>query len=497
MAQPIQKIVIVGGGTAGWMAAAALSKFLDGKQVSVRLVESDAIGTVGVGEATVPGIKYFNRQLGVAEHDFMRATQATFKLGIEFKDWYTEGDSFFHPFADYGVPINGTSFYQHWLSLHKTGYSGKLESFCLSTQLALKNRFAMPDPEPVTPLTQYNYAYHFDASLYAKFLRQYAESRGVERVEGIISQVVVDEASGFIRAVQLRDGNSLHAELFIDCSGFKGLLIEETLHTGYEDWSRWLPCNSAVAMQTENAEEPVPYTRSTAREAGWLWRIPLQHRAGNGYVYCDNYISDQKAIETLKHHVTGRFLTEPKVIKFTTGVRKQFWNKNCVALGLASGFLEPLESTSISLIQTGIDKLLNHFPDAEFSPELRDEANRLNLLEYARLRDFLILHYKSSRRQDSQFWRDVQVMEVPEMLAHKIERFRQDGSLISYEQETFQDASWISMYNGFNIVPGKSVLALDADEQDALTRMLNKMKSAIAAGVEYAPSHYEFLKTMN
>lgn len=497
MAQPIQKIVIVGGGTAGWMAAAALSKFLDGKRVSIRLVESDAIGTVGVGEATVPGIKYFNRQLGVAEHDFMRATQATFKLGIEFKDWYTEGDSFFHPFAGYGVPINGKSFYQHWLSLHKTGSSEKLESFCLSTQLALKSRFAMPDPEPLTPLTQYNYAYHFDASLYAKFLRQYAESRGVKRVEGIISQVVVDDESGFIRAVRLRDGNSLDGELFIDCSGFKGLLIEETLHTGYEDWSRWLPCNSAVAMQTENAEEPVPYTRSTAREAGWLWRIPLQHRAGNGYVYCDNYISDQKAIETLKHHITGRFLTEPKVIKFTTGVRKLFWNKNCVALGLASGFLEPLESTSISLIQTGIDKLLNHFPDAEFSPELRDEANRLNLLEYARLRDFLILHYKSSRRQDSQFWRDVQVMEVPEMLAHKIERFRQDGSLISYEQETFQGASWISLYNGFNIVPAKSVLALDAEEQDALTRILNKMKSAIAAGVEHAPSHYEFLKTMN
>lgn len=497
MAQPIQKIVIVGGGTAGWMAAAALSKFLEGRPTKIHLIESDAIGTVGVGEATVPGIKYFNRQLGIAEHDFMRATQATFKLGIEFKDWYTEGSSFFHPFADYGMPINGQSFYQHWLASHKAGYSGALESFCLSTQLALKGRFAMPDPEPVTPLTQYNYAYHFDASLYAKFLRNYAEARGVVRVEGTISEVVLDKDSGFIKAVRLADGLSLDGELFIDCSGFKGLLIEESLHTGYDDWSHWLLCNSAIAMQTENAEETVPFTRSTAHKAGWLWRIPLQHRAGNGYVYCSHYISDQTAIETLEQQVRGRFLTTPKVIKFTTGVRKQFWNKNCVALGLASGFLEPLESTSISLIQTGIDKLLNHFPDSDFRPELRDESNRLNALEYARLRDFLILHYKSSRRQDSQFWRDVQAMDVPEMLAHKIECFKKDGSLVSYEQETFQDASWISMYNGFNIIPDKSMLSLVPQEREALVHMLDKMKSAIAAGVTHAPSHLEFLKTMN
>lgn len=497
MGHPIQKIVIVGGGTAGWMAAAALSKFHEGKPISIRLIESDAIGTVGVGEATVPGIKYFNRQLGVTEHDFMRATQATFKLGIEFKDWYTQGSSFFHPFADYGMPINGQSFYQHWLLLQKKGYSAPLESFCLSTQLAQQNKFSMPDPEPVTPLTQYNYAYHFDASLYARFLRNYAEVRGVERVEGRISKVELNEDSGFIKSVHLANGAAVEAELFIDCSGFRGLLIEEALHTGYEDWSHWLPCNSAVAMQTENAEEPVPFTRSTAHKAGWLWRIPLQHRAGNGYVYCSDYISDQQATETLERHVTGRALTTPKVIKFTTGVRRLFWNKNCVALGLASGFLEPLESTSISLIQTGIDKLLNHFPDSDFRSELRDQANQLNLLEYARLRDFLILHYKSSKRQDSPFWLDVQSMSIPDMLANKVERFKADGSLLSYEQETFQDASWISMYNGFSIQPTSTKLSLATDQLEALQRMLDKMRNAISAGVEHAPSHYEFLKTMS
>ena len=445
MARPIQKIVIVGGGTAGWMAAAALSQYLSGQQVRIQLIESDAIGTIGVGEATVPGIKYFNRQLGVSEYDFIRATQATFKLGIEFKGWYTEGSSFFHPFADYGVPINGQSFYQHWLQLHKNGYASTLESFCLSTQLALNSKFSMPDIESKSPLTQYNYAYHFDASLYAKFLRNYAEAKNVERIEGMISSVILDKDTGFVKSVHLVDGTVIDGELFIDCSGFKGLLIKEALQTGYEDWSHWLPCNSAVAMQTENVEQPVPYTISTARDAGWQWKIPLQHRAGNGYVYCDHYITDQQAIDTLEKQAAGRALTDPRVIKFTTGVRKQFWNKNCVALGLASGFLEPLESTSISLIQTGIEKLLNHFPDTDFRPELRDEANRLNLLEYARLRDFLILHYKANKRSSSQFWLDVQAMSIPDALVEKIKQFSADGNLVSYEQETFRDSSWISM----------------------------------------------------
>ncbi len=496
MARPIQKIVILGGGTAGWMAAAALSKFLEGKDASVQLVESDAIGTIGVGEATVPGIKYFNRQLGVNERDFIRETQATFKLGIEFRDWYAQGSSFFHPFADYGMPINGQSFYQHWLALHKQGYTGKLEDFCLSTQLALNGRFSLPDAESGTPLTDYNYAYHFDASLYAKFLRSYAEARGVQRFEGMIASVEQDTDSGFIKRLILEDGRILDGELFIDCSGFKGILIEKTLQTPYENWSHWLPCNSAVAMQTENAENPVPYTRSTAHEAGWLWKIPLQHRAGNGYVYCSNYISDQHAIDTLERNVTGRALTTPRVIKFTTGVRQEFWNKNCVALGLASGFLEPLESTSISLIQTGIDKLLNHFPDSDFSPELRDEANRLNLLEYARLRDFLILHYKASKRGDTAFWRDVQSMDIPEMLAQKIERFRLDGALLNYDQETFKDPSWISMYNGFNIIPTKPKLSLSGVQLESLAQMLDKMRSAIASGLDYAPLHHEFLSTL-
>jgi tryptophan halogenase len=496
MSQQIQKIVIVGGGTAGWMAAAALSKFLKGKSVDIKLIESDEIGTVGVGEATVPGIKQFNQQLEIKETEFIKATQATFKLGIEFKDWYKKGHAFFHPFADYGTPISGESFFQCWLSAHKQGYTGALEEFCLATQLAAKDRFALPDFESESKLTFYNYAFHFDAALYAKFLRAYAESLSVERVEGFIELVNVDPDSGFISSVTLKNGSVIEGELFIDCSGFKGLLIEGALNTGYEDWSHWLPCDSAIAMQTENSEDPAPFTRSTALEAGWQWKIPLQHRAGNGYVYCSKYLSDEEAINTLTNNVVGRALTKPRVIKFVAGVRKKFWNKNCVALGLASGFLEPLESTSISLIQSGIDKLIHLFPDKDFKDNLRDEANRLNFLEYERIRDFIILHYKASDRNDSAFWRYVKSMDIPDTLALKIQSFKVDGSLVSYEQETFQDASWVSMYNGFNIIPNTSKLSLDKNDITGLTKILEKMRSALALGVAHAPQHGDFLKTL-
>lgn len=496
MNQAIQKIVIVGGGTAGWMAAAALSQYFKGKPIAITLIESDDIGTVGVGEATVPAIRLFNQQLEIKETDFIKATQATFKLGIEFKDWYKKDHSFFHPFADYGMPINGETFYQCWLTLHKQGYSADLEEFCLATQMAAEGRFALPDLDSPSKLTFYNYAFHFDASLYAKFLRSYAENLGVLRVEGLIETVSCDQASGFIKSVTLKSGLVVDGELFVDCSGFKGLLIEGVLKTGYEDWSHWLPCDSAVAMQTESAEDPAPFTRSTALEAGWQWKIPLQHRAGNGYVYCSKHISDEDAINTLTQNVSGRALTKPRIIKFTTGVRKKFWNKNCVALGLASGFLEPLESTSISLIQSGIEKLLHFFPDKSFKPELINEANRLNLLEYERIRDFIILHYKASTRNDSPFWRYVNAMSIPESLSAKIETFKKNGRLISYAQETFQDASWISMYNGFNIVPDQSALKLEQKDIDGLTRMLEKMRSAIAVGIHYSPLHRDFLKTL-
>jgi tryptophan 7-halogenase len=496
MNRPVKKIIIVGGGTAGWMAAASLSKQFAGKPVTIQLIESDAIGTVGVGEATVPGIRSYIKELDIRELEFIKATNATFKLGIEFKDWYKTGHSFFHPFAGYGAPIADLDFYQCWLQLHHNGYRYDLEDFCLGTQLARQNRFAQPDIEPESMLARYNYAYHFDASLFARFLRVYAEERGVQRREGKITQVNLDKDDGFITSVTTDTCGEVAGDLFVDCSGFRGLLIEETIQTGYQDWSEWLRCDRAVALQTSSDGEPVPYTRSTALAAGWQWTIPLQHRTGNGYVYCSQYLSDDEAIATLQKNVPGEHFTQPRVIKFVAGVRKKFWTKNCVALGLASGFIEPLESTSISLIQTGIDKLQFFLRDLTIQPERVAEANRLNELEYTRIRDFIVLHYKVSQRDDTPFWREVRNMSIPESLQTKIEAFKRDGSFLSYEQETFLDASWLSMYNGFNIVPVSSKKPIPLEELQKANLVFNKMRAAIATGVDYAPLHSDFLREM-
>ncbi|RZA07236.1 MAG: tryptophan 7-halogenase [Moraxellaceae bacterium] len=493
MAQSIQKIVIVGGGTAGWMAAAALSQYLKNKPVSIQLIESDAIGTVGIGEATVPAIHEFNRYLNISELEFIKFTKATFKLGIEFQHWFKEGHSFFHPFADYGVPINGISFYQCWLRMQQTGNSYDLEKFCLATQMAKQHKFAQPDSEVETPLALYNYAYHFDATLYAKFLRNYAEQNGVTRIEGKILHVHQHPTTGFIESVSLESEQKIEGELFIDCSGFSGLLIDKVLKTEYVDWSKWLQCDRAVAVQTINAESPVPYTKSTALAAGWQWKIPLQHRVGNGYVYASSVISDDEAIASLMKNIEGEALTTPRVIKFTAGMRKEFFVKNCVALGLASGFIEPLESTSISLIQTGISKLINFFPDLDFDPAKIAEVNRFNEMEYSRLRDFIILHYKANQRETNDFWRSLAAMDVPDSLQQKLEAFKTNGTLISYELETFQNPSWLSMYNGFNVVPERcssEALALDPKQ---LKVAMDKIKSAIEQGVVHAPTHQDFL----
>lgn len=492
----VRKIVIVGGGTAGWMAAASLSKQFAGRQVTIELVESDAIGTVGVGEATVPGMRSYIRELDIKELDFIKATNATFKLGIEFKDWYKIGHSFFHPFAGYGAPIADLDFYQCWLQLYKNNYRHNLEEFCLGTQLAMQNRFAQPDLDPGTTLSRYNYAYHFDASLFARFLRGYAEARGVQRTEGKITSVNLDQDDGSIASVTLESQQNVMGDLFIDCSGFRGLLIEETLKTGYQDWSEWLQCDRAVALQSTNNCEPIPYTRSTALSAGWQWTIPLQHRVGNGYVYCSRHISDDEAISTLCRNVPGEHLTQPRVIKFVAGIRNKFWNKNCVALGLASGFIEPLESTSISLIQTGIDKLQFFLRDLTLEQDRIAEANRLNELEYTRIRDFIILHYKANQRNDTVFWRDLSNMSIPDSLIAKINAFKKDGSFLSYEQETFTDASWLSMYNGFNIIPDDSQNVIPHADLHKANEVLAKMRKAISLGVSYAPQHADFLREM-
>lgn len=491
----IQKIVILGGGTAGWMAAATLSERYKNLPLQIELVESDQIASVGVGEATVPGIIRLHQHLGISEREFIEATGATFKLGIEFKDWHRRGDTFFHPFAAFGVPLAGQEFYQCWLKLQKAGETLSLEDYCLAIALARQEKFAQPDDDASTPLALYSYAYHFDASRYAKFLRQYAEARSVVRTEGKVEQVLQHD-DGRIRALKLENGTELEGDLFVDCSGFRALLIEQTLNTGYDNWQHWLPCDRAVTVQTEIAGSPPPYTRSTALEAGWQWRIPLMHRCGNGYVYCSDYLDEDTAIANMLEQAEGKPINLPRVIKFKAGMRKQFWNKNVVALGLASGFIEPLESTSISLIQTGVEKLMQFLPDLNMTDERVAEANRLNRLEYERIRDFIILHYKASRRDDSEFWRQVSSMPIPDSLAEKIARFEEDGSILLGEQESFQEQSWIAMYNGFQVLPKRCKPEVDKLDSQGLKATFDKIKRAIQAGATHAPSHSDFLKTV-
>jgi len=488
----INRITILGGGTAGWMAAASLAERYKALQPKIQLIESDSIPSVGVGEATVPGILQLHQHLGINERDFIQATGATFKLGIEFKNWYKNGHRFFHPFAAFGDTIAGQDFYQCWLKLNKEGFDYELEDFCLAIAMAKQEKFAQPHDEASTALALYSYAYHFDASRYARFLREYAEQRGVERIEGKVTEVKQDD-NGYIQSLYLENGRKVSGDLFIDCSGFRARLINGAMKVNYESWKHWLPCNRAVTVQTRALTAPTPYTRSTALDAGWQWRIPLQHRVGNGYVYCDQYCDDEKAKNTLMENTEGEALSEIRVIPFEAGIRPAFWHKNCVALGLASGFIEPLESTSISLIQTGIEKLMQFLPELELEPSAIAEANRLNRLEYERIRDFIILHYKSTRRNDSAFWRKVQDMEIPYSLEEKMRTFSENGSVLLREQESFSKQSWIAMYNGFKCIPKKCKSSTQQLDSIKLRMVMEKMRSAIARGAEYAPSHSEFL----
>ncbi|WGL18378.1 tryptophan 7-halogenase [Microbulbifer bruguierae] len=491
---PIKVINIVGGGTAGWMAAATLARHFRGHDLSIRLVESEQIGTIGVGEATVPSILNLNRYLGIRERDFIAATGATFKLGIEFSDWYTAGESFFHPFADFGAPLGGIPFYPCWLKQYKLGNAAPLSEYSLATALAKGGRFAQPDPDTQNPLALYNYAYHFDASRYAALLRRIAESHGVRRIEGKIVEVRLDSSNGDIRSLHLQSGEILHGDLYIDCSGFRGLLIEQALATGYEDWRHWLPVDTAVAVQSERAGPAPPYTRATATAAGWRWRIPLQHRNGNGHVFSSAHMTTEQASTELLKNLEGSALGEQRVIRFAAGMRKKFWNRNCVALGLASGFIEPLESTSISLIQTGVEKILKFLPDLIPEQKNIDEANRLNRQEYERVRDFIILHYKLNGRDDTQFWRDMRDMAVPDTLQQKMDAFTEDGRLLSFEQESFQEASWLAIYDGFQFRPRNYLAEVDKLDNKQVIRAMENMRHAIATAATHAPPHHTFLR---
>jgi tryptophan halogenase len=491
----ITSITVVGGGSAGWMAAAALATYL-GKGASIRLIESEEIGIVGVGEASVPHIKLFNGQwLGIDEADFVKRTQATVKLGIQFNDWGRIGDSYIHGFGAIGRSLGPLPFHQFWLKLRQSGRAGPIGDYSAQTVMAPQGRFAPGDRKaaPNSPLADIAYAYHFDATLYARFLRELAEQRGVQRIEGKIVGVHQRADDGFIESVTLENGQRVDGELFIDCSGFRGLLIEETLKTGYEDWRHWLPCDRALAVPCASADPITPYTRSTARAAGWQWRIPLQHRTGNGYVYASRHISDDEAAATLLANLDGEALADPRPLRFTTGMRKRCWNKNVVALGLASGFLEPLESTSIYSAQSGITRLLSLFPTRDFNPMLIERYNRESAFEFERIRDFLILHYHATERHDTPFWDACRTMSVPEALRETMALFRVDGRYFRNGDDFFALPSWVQVMLGQRIVPRGYHPMVDEMPEDRLVDHVDSVRATLAQAVATMPTHQEWI----
>jgi tryptophan 7-halogenase len=492
LAEPIRNVVIAGGGTAGWMAAAAFAKMLPTDTTKVTLVESDEIGIVGVGEATIPPIKTFNAMLGIDENEFVAHTQGSFKLGIEFDGWQREGDAYLHPFGAYGQDINGVKFHHFWRKLQQQGFPVPIGEFNMCNVAARHNRFDRPTRNNGSALASLDYAYHFDAGLYARFLREYAEQRGVARIEGKIARVEQRDSDGHISALVMEDGSKVAGELFIDCTGFRALLIEETLQSGYEDWSHWLPCNRALAVPSARQEPLTPYTRSTARKAGWQWRIPLQHRTGNGLVYCSDYLSDDEAASILTANLDGEQLAAPRPLQFVTGRRREAWKKNCVALGLASGFLEPLESTSIHLIQAGISKLLALFPDQGFDPKERAEYNRLTTLQCEHIRDFLILHYKLNNREEP-FWTACAAMDVPESLSNRMALFEGRGRLMRFEDELFADTNWTAVMIGQGLIPAGYDPLADSIPNATMQAMLARMGQGFRQAADNMPYHADYI----
>ncbi|MFN3945960.1 MAG: tryptophan halogenase family protein [Allosphingosinicella sp.] len=485
---PIRDIVIVGGGTAGWMTAAAFARFLE-SGYRIRLVESDEIGIVGVGEATIPAIRLFNQALGLDEDAFVRATQGSFKLGIEFVDWLRPGHRYIHAFGPVGRDLGLLPFHQYWLRARALGIARPFGDYSFNHVAAAANRFARTARAPLQPPP---YAFHFDAALYARHLRGYAEARGVERIEGRIRDVRLDGESGHVAAVLLESGAEVGGELFIDCSGFRGLLIEQALGTGYQDWTRWLPCDRALAVPCEAAGPLTPYTRSTARTAGWQWRIPLQHRTGNGYVYCSRHVSDDEAAATLLAHLDGKPLADPRPLRFVTGRRNAFWNRNVVAVGLASGFMEPLESTSIHLIQSAVMRLLAFLPGDGYGPRQIAEYNRQTIVEYERIRDFIILHYHANAR-DLPFWRECREMEIPDTLRHKMDLFRERGQVFRQDDELFTETGWQQVLIGQDVTPESwHPLAGQLSEAE-LAGFMRMVEDLMARAAAELPRHEEFI----
>jgi tryptophan 7-halogenase len=491
----IKSVVIVGGGTAGWMAAAALiERFSAARHTQVTLVESPEIGTVGVGEATVPHIRDFLKRLKINEVDFVRRTEGTFKLAIGFEGWAGDGSQFFHPFSEHGVPLLGTSFQHWWVKARQLGFAEDIDRYVLSSELARAGKFALPKGDAAKGMLFFNYALHFDAALVARYLRSWAITAGVKHVEGKVNHVRLHGESGDVEALELDGGRVLPGDLFIDCSGFHGLLIEKALRTGYDDWSHWLPCDRAVAMACERREPPASYTRSIASTAGWQWRIPLQHRMGNGYVFCSRFLSADEATATLCAGVEGPALAEPRLLPFQTGVRRKIWNRNVFCLGLASGFLEPLESTSIYLVQRGLQYLLGSLPRQEPNPALQENVNHRNRRHWEHIRDFLVLHYKLNRREGEPFWDECRHMSVPDSLRETIELFRETGRFHNQAVEFFRPSSWLALFAGFGLLPRYYHPLVDDVPDTQLADELRSMAAGVAGTVANAPTHEEFIR---
>jgi tryptophan 7-halogenase len=489
----IRNIVIVGGGTAGWMTAAALSKLLN-PEYKIRLIESDDIGTIGVGEATIPNIKVFNAALEIDEDEFIRATQGTFKLGIEFVNWGGVGDRYVHGFGKIGQDLDAIAFHHYWLRMYQEGRVNNLDDYSINTVAPLHAKF-MRSRQDMTgsPLGDIANAFHFDAGLYARYLRGYAEKRGVQRIEGKIKQVLQREPDGFIDAVVMENDEKISGDFFIDCSGMRGLLIEQTLKSGYEDWSQWLPNDRAVAVPCESFGPLLPMTRSTAHTAGWQWRIPLQHRTGNGHIYSSKFMGEDEATSILLKHIDGAKIAEPRHIKFQTGRRKKFWDRNCVAIGLSSGFLEPLESTSIHLIQTAIARMVMFFPSGSFDQTDIDEYNDQTQWEFERIRDFIILHYKATERDDSPYWQYCRTMPIPATLERKIELYKKNGRIFRDGNELFAELSWIQVMHGQRVRTDGYHPFADLRSSDDVAAFVENVRQVIGKCVQVMPTQSEFI----
>ena len=495
-ANAIERVVIVGGGTAGWMAAAALSAHLAGTGVAITLIESSDIGTVGVGEATIPTIRRFYAALGMSDAEVMQACDATAKLGIRFVDWLRPEHNFIHPFGRFGQDLKGVDFHHYWLKARAAGDTAPLGDYSLGALLAGSGHATLPAPRPSSQLGIFDWALHFDAALFAQHMRRFAEKMGVTRIDARITDVRLRCEDGFISALTLDGGGRVDGDLFIDCSGFRSLLLGETLGVGYEDWSHWLLCDGAFAVQSERAGDPPSCTTVTARSAGWQWRIPLRQREGNGMVFSSRFQSDDAAREELLANVPGTPTMEPRRLRFTPGRRQVAWAKNCVALGLASGFLEPLESTSIALIETGIERLKQLFPDKDFDPAVIAEYNEQSAEEIERVRDFIILHYKLNGRPGA-FWQACREMEVPDSLDGKLALWRARGAFVRYRWEMFSPASWLAIYAGLEYLPRRLDPAVAAVDQGQLTRSLEAMRRSLQETIADTPSHQEFLEIMD